>query len=89
MHLTPADAATVFRKLDLQPADSDGHVRGYLVVDGLRVLSLSYPTGSFPGGMADRFRRALHLSHEELFRFVGCTISRDEYVRLLTSRAGS
>lgn len=88
MSLTRDDVVKIFDKLEIDPVVSADKVRGYVVVDGLRVASLFHYAGEspFPGRTADRFRMSMRLSVDELERFVACTISRAEYVGLLLER---
>lgn len=88
MKLTKRDAARIFDKLEVQERRATGHVYGWLVVDGRRVLPLHYShgRGEMPGKVPERFRKAMHLDHFEFGRMVGCTMKRDEYVALLRSR---
>lgn len=90
MRLTAPEVDVIFDKLDLDEHHSETRRRGYLVVDGLRVLALHCAHGPdpFPGRASDHFRRSMRLSPDELRHFVSCTISRDEYVTLLDRRTG-
>ncbi|MEM9039444.1 MAG: hypothetical protein AAGD33_06070 [Actinomycetota bacterium] len=97
MQITATDVDRVFAKLELEePGPDDGAVststgrrRGYLRVDGLRVLVLTCDSGGepLPGQTADNFRRSMRLSPREFDQFVECTLSRERYVSLLSRRS--
>jgi hypothetical protein len=88
MHLTTAEAARVCKKLEIEIVECKHHVRGFLVVDGRRILPVHYSNGrkDLPGDVPHRFRKALHLSVDEFRSFLECTLSRREYVELLSER---
>ncbi|MEM9749158.1 MAG: hypothetical protein AAF945_20895 [Actinomycetota bacterium] len=96
MQITATDVDRVFAKLELEePGPDDGldspsieRRRGYLRVDGLRVLVLTCDSGGepLPGQTADNFRRSMRLSPREFDQFVECTLSRERYVSLLNRR---
>jgi hypothetical protein len=88
MQLTTRDAEAIFGKLKITPLPSTHHVRGYLIVDEKRVLSLFYSRGRkpFPGNTTHKFRRSMHLSMPELATFRACDMSRDDYIALLKAR---
>jgi hypothetical protein len=85
---TKRDAERIFRKLDLQDKRNTKHVYGWLIVDGKRVLPLHYShgRGDMPGHVPERFRNAMHLNRGEFAEMVGCTMTREEYVRVLRRR---
>lgn len=89
MQLTTRDGAAVFRKLDLKLVHSTHHVRGYLYIDGVRVLALYYSHGhkAFPGRTSEKFRRSMRLTQDELRAFISCTLSREKYFEILSVRA--
>jgi hypothetical protein len=88
MQLTTADADRVLRKLGCELVACRHHVRGFLTVDGKKVLAVHYSFGrkDMPGDVPHRFRRSLHLTLEEFNRLLGCTLSRDGYLGLLRTR---
>lgn len=101
MQITDTDVDRVFAKLELEEAESatddrDGQTtaeslrrrRGYLRVDGQRILVLTCESGDdpLPGRTADNFRRSMRLSPREFDQFVECTMSRERYVHLLGRR---
>ena len=85
MQFSTSDAARVFRKLEIQTVTCKHHVRGFLVVDGKRVLALHYSNGrkDMPGRVPQLFRQSLHLSLEDFSTLMGCTLSRAEYISIL------
>jgi len=58
------------------------------VVDGRRVLPVHYSNGhkDLPADVPHKFRRSLYLGVDEFLNLLHCTLSRDEYVRLLKGR---
>jgi hypothetical protein len=88
MQLSTRDTERIFKKLQIEVVSCKHHVRGFLVVDGRRVLPLHYSNGrkDLPGSVPHLFRKALHLTVEEFAVMVGCTMGRDEYVELLKQR---
>lgn len=85
MHLTTADAAKIFRKLQVQEKQSRHHVAGFVVIDGKKTLPLHYSHGNkeMKGPVPHRFRRSLHLSEAEFAELRDCTLSRDGFIELL------
>lgn len=88
MQLTTVEAARVFGKLEIKAVACKHHVRGFLVVNGKRVLPVHYSNGrkDLPGNVPHLFRKSLHMSVEEFNQFLACTLSRIEYLALLRSR---
>ena len=88
MHLTTAEAAKVFKKLEIEIVECKHHVRGFLVVDGCRIFPVHYSNGrkEMPADVPHRFRKVLHLSVDEFRSFLECTLSRREYIALLSKR---
>lgn len=88
MKLSKRDAQRLFTKLELEHKRSTGHVYGWLVVDGKRVLPMHYShgRGDMPGHVPDRFRKAMHLDRDEFGLMVGCTMTRRAYVDLLREK---
>ena len=72
-------------KLGIVETPSTHHHRGFLVVDGVRVLSVyrSRGDGPMPTSVAHLFRKSLKLSVAEFERLLGCTLSREMYVERL------
>jgi hypothetical protein len=88
MQLSTREAAKIFRKLEIRPAKSSHHVRGFLVVDGVKVLPLHYSHGhkDLPGNVPRRFAKSLKLTPAEFAELKRCTMSRDNYLELLIER---
>ena len=88
MHLTTSEAEKICNKLQIELVSCKHHVRGFLVVDGRRVLPVHYSNGrkDMPADVPHKFRRSLHIDVEEFFRLLRCTLSRDQYVTLLRER---
>jgi hypothetical protein len=83
--VSTADAARLFRKLQIQSKSTRHQTAGFLVVDGKKVLNLQYGHGraSMPAFEFERFRRLLHVSADEAARLLECSMSRSSYIALL------
>ena len=88
MQLKTRDAAKIFKKLEVEPAKSTHHIRGFLVVDGIRILPLHYSHGrkDLPGPVPKRFANSLRLNLQEFGELKRCTMSRDAYLDVLVDR---
>lgn len=88
MQINAADLRRVFAKLKVETVECKHHIRGFVVVDGRRVLSLHFSNGrkDMWGSVAHLFRRSLHLSQSEFEELVRCTLSREEFVEILRSK---
>lgn len=88
MHLTTAQAEKIFSKLQIELVSCKHHVRGFLVVDGRRILPVHYSNGhkEFPAGVPHKFRKSLYLDVEEFLDLLHCTLSRERYIELLRQR---
>ena len=78
----------VLTKLQFQMTECKHHVRGFLVVDGKKVLCahLSFGSGDMPAFVAQKFRKSLHLNQTEFAEMVNCSMQRKEYIALLVRR---
>jgi hypothetical protein len=88
MQLTTKQAAKIFRKLKVVRRKSTHHIAGFVVVDGRKVLPVFYSHGNkdMKGPVPHRFRKSLRLSEDEFARLRDCTLSREDYHRLLRER---
>lgn len=88
MQLKTKDAAKIFRKLEVEEVKSRHHVRGFLVVNGVRVLPLHYSHGNkeLPGPVPKRFASSLRLNRREFTELKQCTMSRLAYLDVLAGR---
>jgi len=88
VQLKTNEAAKIFRKLEVESVKSRHHVRGFLVVNGVRVLPLHYSHGrkELPGPVPKRFASALQLNLQEFAELKRCTMSRNAYLDVLASR---
>jgi len=88
MQLSTRDAEGVFAKLEMVEVRSTHHVRGYFYLNGVRLFSLHYSRGNkdMPANVPHLFRKGMRLSTDEFRRFRVCTMSRDEYIRLMRQR---
>ncbi len=88
MQLTTRDAQVVFRKLDVEEVQSTHHVRGFVKINGVRVLPLHYSRGRkpFPGHTSEKFRKSLLATVEEIQALVSCSLDGPEYLSRLAAR---
>lgn len=88
MQLSASDLRRVFQKLRIETVECKHHVRGFLMVDGKRVLPLHYSNGRSDmwGSVAHMFRKSMHLNQGEFEDMVRCTMSREEYVQILRAK---
>ena len=86
--LTRERAETIFNKLEVPSTYSTNFVSGPVRMNGAIVTMLHYSNGN--SDMSDhvyhRLRRALHLTPEEFHELWGCTMSKQRYFGLLSSR---
>lgn len=88
MQVSIDDLKKVFKKLEIESVQCSHHVRGFLVVDGKRILALHYSNGrkDMPGSVGHLFRRSLLLKEDEFARLIKCTLGRSDYVELLREK---
>ena len=91
MDITLRDAEFVFGKIGVERVESTHHVRGFVVVDGRRVLPIHFSRGrgSMPPRTAILFRQSLKLSEAELREFLRCHLSREDYLDKIAALTGS
>ncbi len=88
MQLTTRDAQVVFAKLGIEEVKSTHHVRGFVVIDGVRVLPVHYSRGKkpFPGHVSEKFRKSLRATPEEMAGLVKCWLSGPDFLGALRQR---
>ena len=88
MQLTTTQAARIMRKVCLEITRCKHHVRGFLVVNGKRILPIHCSFGSkdLPGGVPHRFRTSMKLTVPEFERMKRCDMGLEEYVGLLRDK---
>ncbi len=88
MILRKRDLERIFRKLCIEERKSKHHIRGYLIYEGKKILSLHYSfgRGDMPGRISEKFRKSLNASAEELEGLVECSIDGDQYIELLRKK---
>jgi hypothetical protein len=85
MQLSTREAEKIFNKLEVESVKSRHHVRGFVTFNGVRILPVHYSNGhkDMPGQVPKRFAKSLKLSLDEFAELKRCSMSRDEYVRIL------
>ncbi len=88
MQLTITEAMRIFGKLEIETVKCKHHVRGFMVVDGVRVFAVHCSRGkkALPGKVPQKFRKSLHLSTSEFEQLRGCSLSRNAFVELLRQK---
>lgn len=88
MQVNKRDAARVFRKLKVREKTSTHHVAGVIELDGVLMLPIYYSRGrgDMPGRVGESFRKSLYVTQPEFARLIGCTMSREEWAGLVSSR---
>jgi hypothetical protein len=88
MQLSTSEAVKLMKKLEISFTECKHHVRGFLVVDGKRVLAVHCSRGrkDLPGNVPHLFRRSLHLTIDEFEFFRSCRMSLEAYVELLRDK---
>jgi hypothetical protein len=88
VQLSTREAERIFNKLDVEPVKSSHHVRGFVTVDGVRLLPVHYSNGrkDMPGHVPKRFAKSLRLSLEEFAELKRCTMTKEEYLTILSDR---
>jgi hypothetical protein len=78
----------VFRKLGIKKFECDHHVRGFLEVDGRKILAVHYSFGrkDIYGRVLRNIMRDLHASDEIFFGLIDCDVDRDSYIKMLRAK---
>jgi hypothetical protein len=87
MSLKVADVDRVHRKLDMEIRE--GRYRlAFFVYDGQRVISTrrSNGRGDIAGRIGDFIRQQMKVSETQFRGLVDCTVSRDDYIRILREK---
>jgi hypothetical protein len=86
--IKPREMDLIFKKLTIKRLECDHHVRGYLEVDGKRILAIHYSFGrkDIYGRVLRNIMRDLHASETIFFGLVDCHVDREEYLSLLRSK---
>ena len=85
MQLTTREALEVMRTLGVEFTECKHHVRGYMIVENIKLFPVfcSFGQKDLPGDVPHRFRRSLHLTEEEFSRVRSGNLGRDEYIGIL------
>jgi len=78
----------IFNKLNLQ-LRSTGHIYGWLIVDGKKILRVHYShgKGDIPGKIANKIRGQLKLSEKDFQMLLQCPLTYEDYLAILRRKA--
>ena len=78
---------TVFSKLGLE-IRSTGHVYGWLVFNGKKILRVHYShgKGEIPGKVGDKIRSQLKLNRQDFLSLIECPLSYEDYIAILKKK---
>ena len=81
------EAQIIFDKLDMEIRRTH-HLIGWFVFEGKKILKtrISFGKGDIPGSIADKFRGQLKLNETEFKALIDCSLSKDEYIRILMKK---
>ena len=88
MEISAKQIALVFTKLQVQERHSTHHVAGFIPdADGNLLVPVYHSHGrkGLAGPAAHQFRKSLFLSVSEFNSLVECTLSRTDYLELISS----
>lgn len=88
LQLKKKEAERIFKKLGIKKKNSSHHVRGFVELNGKKVIPLFYShgNGDMPGNIPNKFRKSLRLNTEEFLLLKNCPMSKDEYLEILKNR---
>lgn len=88
MQLKTTEALKLMEKLEISFKKCKHHIRGFLIVDGVRVFTVHCSNGrkEMPGKIPHRFRESLKLTVDEFATLRKCTLNRAAYVKLLREK---
>jgi hypothetical protein len=87
--IKPREMETIFRKLLIKRLECDHHVRGFLEIDGKKVLALHYSFGrkDIYGRVLRNIMRDLHASEEVFFGLIDCDVDAGTYINMLRAKS--
>jgi hypothetical protein len=79
-----AEIDKIFNKLNLS-VRSTGHMYGWLIVDGKKILRVHYShgKGDIPDKIANKIRGQLKLSEKDFHLLVQCPLTYEGYLEIL------
>lgn len=82
------DVERVFKKLDVEIKNNNHHVRGFIKINGERVIPVHYShgRGDLPGKIPERLRKSFKLEKDEFLLLMQCTMTKSEYHSILKKR---
>ena len=86
--LTAREAAKVVQTLEVTVVQGHNHVRGFVVIDGKKVLPVHYASNvdELSNAAMHLFRRSLGLTTLELAELLKSTMTKLDYVRLIKDK---
>src|SRR4051794_3375577 len=83
-----SEVARAFNKLQVEQIECKHHVRGFVVVDGVRIFPVHFSRGrkELPMSVGHLLRKSLYLTDEEFRNLIGCSLSREAYFDILRNK---
>lgn len=87
MQLKKRDLQKIFKKLDME-VRSTGHIYGWLVVKGKKILRVHYSfgKGNIPAKISEKIRGQLKLDQHNLKNLVDCPLSKESYLEIIKEK---
>ena len=78
----------VFQKLEIHVTENNHHVRGFICLDGKKVIPVYYShgRGEIPGRIPEKIRKLFRLEPDEFRLLINCPMSKEEYYSILKNR---
>ncbi len=87
MQLKKRDIQKIFQKLDLE-VRTTGHIYGWLVVEGKRILRVHYSfgKGNIPAKIAEKIRGQLKVNQQNFKDLIDCPLTKDDYLAIIKEK---
>ena len=88
LQLKKKEIQRVFKKLEIETVSNKHHVRGFIELDGKKVIPIYYShgRGEIPGRIPEKIRNSLCLEDDEFRLLVKCPLKKEEYFAILRNR---
>lgn len=88
LQLKKKEMERVFKKLDIDVVDNNHHVRGFISINGKKVIPVyfSHGRGEIPGNIPEKIRKLFRLEKDEFRLLIKCPMSKETYLSLLKNR---
>jgi hypothetical protein len=85
----PREIEVIFRKLAIRRLECDHHVRGFLEVDGKKILAIHYSFGrkDIYGRVLRNIIRDMCINEDTFFGLIDCYVDREEYIKKLRAKS--